>query len=189
LQGNETAIAETIENNVRSKIIKEHLNDPAYYDKMSALLDEIIAARKQKALAYADYLKQIAQLARQVEAGHNDDTPAALQASPALRALYNNLQSGRMNLGEVGIDEPGMVGEDTRITAESHAPYQIANAVDDSALVLSQRIDEAVRAAKHDDWRGIPTRERAIKQELYSILQDENEVERIFLIIKAQSEY
>ena len=42
------AIAETIENNVRSKIIKEHLNDPAYYDKMSALLDEIIAARKPR---------------------------------------------------------------------------------------------------------------------------------------------
>ncbi len=44
LKGNRDAIAETIENNVRSKIIKEHLNDPAFYEKMSALLDEIIAA-------------------------------------------------------------------------------------------------------------------------------------------------
>ena len=43
LKGNKNAIAETIENNVRSKIIKEHLNDPAFYEKMSALLDEIIA--------------------------------------------------------------------------------------------------------------------------------------------------
>jgi type I restriction enzyme R subunit len=42
LKGNRGAVAETIENNVRSKIIKEHLNDPAFYDKMSALLDEII---------------------------------------------------------------------------------------------------------------------------------------------------
>ena len=42
LKGNKNAIAETIENNVRKKIIKEHLNDPAYYEKMSALLDEII---------------------------------------------------------------------------------------------------------------------------------------------------
>ncbi len=49
MKGNKDAIAETIENNVRSKIIKEHLNDPAYYEKMSALLDEIIAARKAKA--------------------------------------------------------------------------------------------------------------------------------------------
>jgi type I restriction enzyme R subunit len=38
IKTNEEAVAETIENNVRSKIIKEHLNDPAYYEKMSALL-------------------------------------------------------------------------------------------------------------------------------------------------------
>ena len=46
LKGNKNAIAETIENNVRSKIIKEHLNDPAYYEKMSGLLDEEKAVRK-----------------------------------------------------------------------------------------------------------------------------------------------
>jgi len=48
LKGNKNAIAETIENNVRRKIIKEQLNDPAFYEKMSALLDEIIVARKTK---------------------------------------------------------------------------------------------------------------------------------------------
>ena len=46
MKGNKDAIAETIENNVRSKIIKEHLNDPAYYDRMSTLLEEIIADLK-----------------------------------------------------------------------------------------------------------------------------------------------
>src|SRR5438093_3324114 len=35
LKSNQEAVAETIENNVRRKIIKEHLNDPAYYEKMS----------------------------------------------------------------------------------------------------------------------------------------------------------
>jgi len=33
VKNNKNAVAETIENNVRSKIIKEHLNDPAYYQK------------------------------------------------------------------------------------------------------------------------------------------------------------
>jgi type I restriction enzyme R subunit len=92
LQDNKNAVAETIENNVRSKIIKEHLHDPAYYEKMSALLDEIIAARKVEAIEYEDYLKRIAALAKQVEAGQADDTPEALKNSPALRALYNNLK-------------------------------------------------------------------------------------------------
>jgi type I restriction enzyme R subunit len=62
IKGNKDAIAETIENNVRSKIIKEHLNDPAYYAKMSALLDEIIRLRKEKAIEYEEYLARIADL-------------------------------------------------------------------------------------------------------------------------------
>jgi type I restriction enzyme, R subunit len=88
------AIAETIENNVRSKIIKEHLNDPAFYDKMSALLDEIIAARKAKAIEYEEYLKRIAELAKKVEAGQAEDTPEEVN-TPGRRALYNNLSKNR----------------------------------------------------------------------------------------------
>ncbi len=90
LKGNKDAIAETIENNVRSKIIKEHLNDPAYYAKISALLDEIIADRKAKALEYEEYLKRIAEIVRKTDAGHPDDTPERLD-TPGKRALYNNL--------------------------------------------------------------------------------------------------
>jgi type I restriction enzyme R subunit len=90
LKGNKEAIAETIENNVRRKIIKEQLTDPAYYEKMSALLEEIIAARKVKAIEYEEYLKRIAELAKNVNSGHSDDTPEELN-TPGLRALYNNL--------------------------------------------------------------------------------------------------
>src|SRR6266508_2299162 len=88
-------VAETIENNVRSTIIKEHLNDPAYYEKMSALLDEIITDRKAKAIEYEEYLKRIAELAKRVEAGLAEDTPEPLKKSAALRALYNNLKKAR----------------------------------------------------------------------------------------------
>jgi type I restriction enzyme R subunit len=90
LKANKEAVAETIENNVRSKIIKEHLNDPAYYEKMSALLDEIIAARKARAMEYEEYLKRIAELAKRVEAGQAEETPKRVN-TPGRRALYNNL--------------------------------------------------------------------------------------------------
>lgn len=42
------SVAEAIENNVRSKIVKDHLTDPAYFAKMSALLDEIIKSVKRR---------------------------------------------------------------------------------------------------------------------------------------------
>jgi hypothetical protein len=51
LKGNKDAIAETIENNVRRKIIKEHLNDPAYYEKMSALLTRSSRPARQRQLS------------------------------------------------------------------------------------------------------------------------------------------
>jgi type I restriction enzyme R subunit len=90
IKGNKDAIAETIENNVRSKIIKSHLNNPAFYEKMSQLLHEIIVARKSKAIEYEHYLLTIADLVRRVEAGYGADTPKTLN-SPGKRALYDNL--------------------------------------------------------------------------------------------------
>jgi type I restriction enzyme, R subunit len=171
LKGNKNAIAETIENNVRSKIIKEHLNDPAYYEKMSVLLDEIIAARKAKAIEYEEYLKRIADLAKRVEAGQADDTPEVLKKSPALRALYNNLKKNK---------------EDSAGVAEASGEYAVPS---DPILNLALRIDRTVKEVRPDDWRGIKPRELVIKQALNEILKDENEVERIFLIIQAQQEY
>lgn len=90
VKSSKDAVAETIENNVRSKIIKEMLTDPAYFERMSSLLDEIIAARKAKAVEYEEYLKQIADLAKRVQAGKPDGLPASLN-TPGKRALFNNL--------------------------------------------------------------------------------------------------
>jgi type I restriction enzyme, R subunit len=90
IKGNKGAVAETIANNVRSKIIREHLNDPAFYDQMSALLAEILADLKSMRIDYEEFLKRIADLAKQVQAGKTGDTPEKLD-TPGKRALYNNL--------------------------------------------------------------------------------------------------
>jgi len=175
LKGNRNAIAETIENNVRRKIIKEHLSDPAYYEKMSALLDEIIAARKAKAIAYEELLKRYAELAKRVQAGQAEDTPEQLKKSPALRALYNNVKKAG-----------GAPGRADRV-AEVPGEYMVSG---DPALELALKIDAAVKRVRPDGWRGIKARENIIKDALLPLLKnDEAEVERIFLIIMAQGEY
>ena len=156
---------------MRSKIIKEHLNDPAYYEKMSALLDEIIAARKAKAIEYEEYLKRIADLVKSVEVGHADDIFEILKKSPALRAVYNNLQNHGIN--------------SQYLTKES-GEYIISN---DQVLDLALKIDGTVKKVRPDDWRGYEPRENVIKRALYEILDDVAEVDRIFIIIKAQKEY
>jgi type I restriction enzyme, R subunit len=90
IKGDKRAVAETIANNVRSKIIKEHLSDPAFYDKMSALLNEVLADLRAQRISYEEFLKRIAQIAKNVQTGKSDATPAKLN-TPSKRALFNNL--------------------------------------------------------------------------------------------------
>ncbi|WP_232826277.1 type I restriction endonuclease subunit R [Cyanothece sp. BG0011] len=91
IKKNQTTVAETIENNVRRQIIQANLYDPAYYGKMSTLLDELIEQRKHQAIAYEELLKHYAQLAQKIKQGKEDDTPAALD-TPGKLAIYNNLE-------------------------------------------------------------------------------------------------
>ena len=59
----------------------------------------------------------------------------------------------------------------------------------DPYLMITLRIDEAVKANRPDGWRGVQSKEQTVKQSIYSVVPDIEEVERLFLIIKAQSEY
>lgn len=149
IKNSHEAVAETIENNVRQKIIKEHLIDPAYFDEMSKLLNTIIAELRAQKISYAEYLKKISDLAGRVTNTQRDDLPKTIQTS-ATRALFNNLGKN-----------------------------------EEQAL----KIDAAVKRVKQVDFRGNEPKENLIKYEIYQILKDEKEVERIFTIIKAQPEY
>ena len=90
------AVAETIENNVRKVIIEETQANPKYYEKMSRLLDEIIAQRKNDTLEYQEYLKRIKELAELVSAPQKtNEYPESLDSS-AKRALYDNLDANEI---------------------------------------------------------------------------------------------
>lgn len=169
MKENKGAIAETIENNVRSRILKEQTSDPTFYDRMSTLLNEIIRLRKSRAIAYEEYLQRIALVAQQVQQGHSGDAPPALDTA-GKRALYNNLV-----VPEAPVDGGHQ--------AEAPAAYTEAR------LQLTVRIDEAIKLVRPDGWRGVLPKEQVIKRALYDVLGDIEEVERIFLIVKQQPEY
>lgn len=94
IRSSKETVAETIENNVRTKIIKDHLIDPAYFDEMSKLLTEIVKERKDNAISYEEYLKKIAELAKRVAGVTRDDLPPEIKTN-AERALYHNLGKDR----------------------------------------------------------------------------------------------
>ena len=91
IRDNRDAAAETIENNVRRLIIDEQPLNPKYYDKMSELLDALIAQRKKEALDYQKYLERIVDLAKKVvNPASSESYPKDLD-TPGKRALFDNL--------------------------------------------------------------------------------------------------
>lgn len=97
IKKNKEAVAETIENNVRSKLIEERLLDPKYFEKMSALLLELIQERKRGAIEYQDYLRKLAELARDVNAGKATDIPRSLNTKGKV-AIYHVLEDEQQAL-------------------------------------------------------------------------------------------
>lgn len=89
IRKNPEAAAETIINNVRKTLIDEHALNPRYYDKMSALLDALIAQRHQEALDYKAYLQQLLALATKVGKKESDTVYPDWAKSGAQRALVD----------------------------------------------------------------------------------------------------
>jgi type I restriction enzyme R subunit len=145
------AAAEAIENNIRKKIVEKILINPKYYANLSAILDELIKARREGALAYEKQLDEYIKLVRKSETPENNPQyPENIRHSGALRAFYDNC------------------GED-------------------EALAIA--LDRAVRESKQADFRHNEFKERRIKAALFSILNDKDEVERVYSLVVEQEEY
>lgn len=91
IKKNRGAMAETIENNMRKTIIQEMPINPAYYERMSVLLAELVRLRKEGAIAYEEQLKRYEELAGQIQPKSNSANYPEKIVTQALRALYDNL--------------------------------------------------------------------------------------------------
>ncbi|WP_028489849.1 type I restriction endonuclease subunit R [Thiothrix lacustris] len=88
----ETAVAETIENNIRKNISDTRSVNPAYYDNLSDLLDALIQQRQTEVQEYQQYLEKLKALAEQMRQGQiPQDYPTTLKTQ-AMRNLYANLE-------------------------------------------------------------------------------------------------
>lgn len=83
--------AETIENNIRKKVVQKLVINPAYYSKMSEVLEQLIIERKRGVIKYKQLLAMYLELAKKVTAPEtNSDYPESIRNSGALRAFYDN---------------------------------------------------------------------------------------------------
>ena len=178
IRGNEGAVAETIENNVRRLIIKESPVDPAYYEKMSKLLDALIAERRRGALSYKEYLERIAKLTKDATrpGGGADRYPGGIN-TPGKRALYNNL--GTDATLAMAIDEALQTSRQDGWRGNLMKTRRVRAAI---KSVLASHA-ERLKAAPPNTMKGLPA--------IYAVYPpDVDEVtDRILELVKHQNDY
>ena len=83
--------AEAIENNIRKKVVQKIVINPAYYSKMSEVLEQLILDRKRGVIAYKQLLERYLELAKNVSTPEeNARYPESIRKSGAMRSFYDN---------------------------------------------------------------------------------------------------
>ena len=173
IRSSRRAVAETIENNVRRLIVDEMAVNPKYYEKMSTVLDALIKQRREEAIEYEEYLKNVIELAEQVKRGEGGSSYPASIKTRALRAIYDNLP-------EELLAKQVAEGTDTPESDETV----------DRREVVALAVDRAVCEAKMDDWRGNPIKTNRIAAAIQTALGPDKALTLTLLeIVRAQREY
>lgn len=140
-----------IENNIGKEIVERTQSNPKYYEKMSALLRELIEKRKNDVINYEEYLRQIVELARKVHKPESGaEYPPEIRESAAKRAFYDHLNGD---------------------------------------AVVANQIYDAVMSSKQDNFRGSKIKERKIWRAIRAIVKDDQEADRLLVLVKEQSEF
>jgi len=86
-----TAVAATIENNIRRLIVDRSEVNPRYYEEMSRLLDELIQQQREGAMDYREYLSGVTNLSRSMIGSEMQPYYPVSINTGALRALFDNI--------------------------------------------------------------------------------------------------
>lgn len=146
IRNSKEAMAETLEANMRKVITQEMPINPVYYEKMSVLLQELIKQRKNGAIQYEEFLKEVETLAKSIQPEARKTQYPAVIDTPAKQALYDNLNRDE-NLAVVMDVEIQYVKKDNWIgntLKERQVKMAIAKHIDDPA-----KVDEILEIVKN----------------------------------------
>ena len=90
IKQNERSVAELLAANMRKMIISERPNNPAYFDTISDLLNQLLQAQKEGKMQYKELIEQLIEKIREVRSDTKLKYPKAIDTK-GKRALYDNL--------------------------------------------------------------------------------------------------
>jgi type I restriction enzyme R subunit len=92
IKRSERSIAEILTANMRKMIISERPNNPAYFDKMSELLNQLLREQKEGKLQYKELIEKLINKLREARSLPNPTTYPKTIDTKGKRALYDNLE-------------------------------------------------------------------------------------------------
>ena len=90
IRQNERSVAEVLAANMRKMIISERPNNPAYFDRMSDLLNQLLQEQHDGKLQYKELIEKLIEKLKEARSATRVKYPASLDTK-GKRALYDNL--------------------------------------------------------------------------------------------------
>ena len=90
IKQNERSVAEVLAANMRKMIISERPNNPAYFDKMSELLNQLLQEQKDGKLQYKELIGKLIDKLKEARSAVKTKYPASID-SKGKQSLYDNL--------------------------------------------------------------------------------------------------
>ena len=91
IKNNQRSVAETLVANMRKMIINERPNNPAYFDKISELLNQLILDQKAEKISYKEMIDRMIGKIKEVRGRNKKKYPTTINTS-GKQALYDNLE-------------------------------------------------------------------------------------------------
>ncbi len=148
LHGRPVAQADTIGSHIRRAIAERSEEDPAFYRRLSQLIDETIQLYKQERIDEVEYLKRMHEVEAMLASGMTDGTPRKLTGYRDARAYF------------------GVIAD----ALESRSPNP------DVLADLAMQFEHSIEADKVRDWVGNRDIENQMKLALDDLLYKANRV-------------
>jgi type I site-specific deoxyribonuclease, HsdR family len=91
IKNNQRSVAETLVANMRKMIINERPNNPAYFDKISELLNQLIQEQKDGKIQYKEMIGKLIEKIKEVRGKNKKKYPTTINTF-GKQALYDNLE-------------------------------------------------------------------------------------------------
>lgn len=143
--------ADTIAHRLQKTISERWQEDPAFYEKFSKMLEEVIRAFREQRIAATQYLKQVTEIMTSVVNRVDEEIPSVLNGHNEAKAFYGVVNGVAESLGAGG------------------------DATRQASAEIALRIDEILESRRIVNWVHNPDQQNAMRTEMEDYLFDAKE--------------